>query len=170
MNEPPFQGDLNLRPATSADRFRIRGWLADSAVQTWLGNVASAEAEITLAMSSTSALCRIVECAGCNVGYGHAVEGALWAGEPEAVAPGTWSVTLFVASQEHRGQGIGTAALTQLTQEVFATTMALACCGVVPIRSEAAVRAYESAGFRWSRIWHDPLVGPAWLMLRERPG
>ena len=32
-----------------------------------------------------------------------------------------------------------------------------------------AVRLYERAGFRWLRIWQDPLIGPAWLLLKERP-
>ena len=31
------------------------------------------------------------------------------------------------------------------------------------------MRAYEQAGFRWQRIWSDRLLGPSWLMLKERP-
>ena len=31
-----------------------------------------------------------------------------------------------------------------------------------------ALRAYEQAGFRWIRVWDDPVFGPSWLMLLER--
>ncbi len=161
---------LILRPATSADRFRIRRWLSDPAVRDWWGNAASAEAGITLAMESTAALPRIIESDGTPIGYAHAVDIGLWAEErPAELPPGTWDVDLFIASAEHRGQGLGHAALALITAEVFATTLAVACSAVVSIRNEAAVRAYERAGFRWQRIWPDPLHGPCWLMLKERP-
>ncbi len=164
------RSDIRLRPATPEDRFRIRRWLADPEVQTWWGNAASAEAEITLAMSSDASLCRIIACAGEPIGYAHAVEIGVWGEEqPEDVAPGTWDVDLFIASPEHRGQGAGRRALALLVDEVFATRLAVACCAVVSIKNEAAVRAYEKAGFRWLRIWPDPVIGPAWLMLKERP-
>jgi RimJ/RimL family protein N-acetyltransferase len=160
----------NLRPATPEDRFRIRRWLAEPDIQAWWGNAASAEAEINLAMASATALCRIVESAGAPIGYAHAVEIGLWgAPQPEEIPTGTWDIDLFIASAEHRGRGLGAAALALLTEEVFATTLAVACCAFVSIRNEAAVRAYEGTGFRWRRIWSDPLLGPAWLMLKERP-
>jgi RimJ/RimL family protein N-acetyltransferase len=165
-----ISSEFGLRPATPEDRFRIRRWLADADVQAWWGNAASADAEINLAMSSDAALCRMVEHGAVPIGYGQAVEAGLWARpRAEDVAPGTWHIDLFIASQEHRGRGLGAAALALLTEEVFATTLAVACCGIVSIRNEAAVRAYERAHFRWRRIWNDPLLGPAWLMLRERP-
>ena len=161
---------IRLRPAAPEDRFRIRRWLAEPDIQAWWGNAASAEAEINLAMASETALCRIVELAGAPIGYAHAVDAALWGGpRPEEVAPGTWDVDLFIASAEHRGRGLGAVALDLLAEEVFATTLAIACCGLVSIRNETAVRAYERAGFRWRRVWNDPLSGPSWLMLKERP-
>jgi aminoglycoside 6'-N-acetyltransferase len=161
---------VTLRPATPEDRFRIRRWLADPAVQAWWGNAASAEAEVTLAMDSATALCRIIEVDGSPIGYAQAVEIGVWGSErPEDVPAGTWDVDLFIASEAHRGQGLAEIALAQLTEEAFATTMAVACCAVVAVRNEAAVRAYERAGFRWVRIWIDPLFGPSWLMLKERP-
>jgi hypothetical protein len=60
-------------------------------------------------------------------------------------------------------------ALSLLAEEVFATTLALACYGLVPVTNEAAARAYEGARFRWRQIWSDPVLGPSWVMLRERP-
>jgi aminoglycoside 6'-N-acetyltransferase len=161
---------VTLRPATPEDRFRIRRWLAEPGIQAWWGNAASAEAEINLTMSSEAALCRIIVCGGAPIGYAHAVEIGLWGeARPEDVAAGTWDMDLFIASNEHRGRGLGAAALSLLTEEVFATTLAVACCSVVSIRNEAAVRACERADFRWRRICHDPLLGPSWLMLKERP-
>jgi RimJ/RimL family protein N-acetyltransferase len=166
----PSGRDLSLRPATPEDRFRIRRWLGDPEVQAWWGNAASAEAAISLAMGSASGICRIVQSDGTPIGYAHAVDIALWEEErPAELPPGCWDIDLFIASPVHRGRGLGHAALALLTQEVFATTLAMACSAVVSIRNEAAVRAYERAGFRWLRIWTDPLSGPSWLLLKERP-
>jgi RimJ/RimL family protein N-acetyltransferase len=98
------------------------------------------------------------------------VEVGLWGGQqPDDLPPATWDVDLFIASAEHRRRGAGRAALALLVEEVFATRLAVACCGVVSIRNEAAARTYERAGFRWTRIWQDPIDGPCWVMLKERP-
>lgn len=159
-----------LRPATPEDRFRIRRWLGEPAIQAWWGNAASAEAEINLAMASETALCRVIECGGESVGYAQAVEVGLWGGSrPAELAPGTWSIGLYVVPEPQNKRDIGAIALDLLVAEVFATTLAVACSGIVAVRNEAVARAYERAGFRWLRIWRDPLLGPSWLMLRERP-
>jgi RimJ/RimL family protein N-acetyltransferase len=161
---------VTLRPATPEDRFRIRRWLAEPEVGAEWGNAGSAEAEINLAMGSEAAICRIVECEGAAIGYAHALEiGLLGDERPADLAAGTWHVNVLIASQPHRGRGLEGAALTLLTEEVFATTLAVGCAGAVSIRNEAGVRAYEQAGFRWQRIAHDRLLGPSWLMLKERP-
>ena len=161
---------VSLRPALAEDRFRIRRWLADPEVEAWWGNAASAEAEINLGMSSEAALCRIVESEGVPIGYAHALEIGLWAEErPAELASGTWHIGYFLASGQHRGGSLASAVLALLAEEVFATTLAVACSGVVSIRNEAAARAYERAGFRWLRIWSDRLLGPSWLMLKDRP-
>jgi RimJ/RimL family protein N-acetyltransferase len=170
MRETESDVTITLRPATPEDRFRIRRWLAEPEVQAAWGNAGSAEAEINLAMGSEAALCRIVECEGVAVGYAHALEIGLFGDErPVDLVPGTWHVNLLIAAPEHRGAEMESAALAVLTDEVFAATLAVACAGVVSIRNEAAVRTYERVGFRWRRIWDDRLLGPAWLMLKERP-
>jgi aminoglycoside 6'-N-acetyltransferase len=114
-------------------------------------------------------MCRIIEADGVPVGYCHAVDATLW-GEslPDDLEPGTWDLDLFVADERHRGKGVGQAALLQLKEEVFATTLAVAVCVFPSVRNERAVRAYEKAGFRWRRIWNDPLVGASWFMIAER--
>ena len=168
--EVEIQPTISLRPATPEDCFRIRRWLAEPDIRAGWGNAGSAEAEINLAMGSEAALCRIIECEGLGIGYAHALEIGLFGDDrPIDLAPGTWHVNLLIASPPHRGREVESAALALLADEVFATTLAVACAGVVPIRNEAAVRAYERAGFRWRRIWDDRLLGPAWLMLKERP-
>jgi aminoglycoside 6'-N-acetyltransferase len=170
MADGDSEPDIRLRPAVPEDRFRIRRWLAEPGIAAWWGNAASAEAEIGLAMASDTAVCRIVMCGDEPIGYGHAVDVGLWGGErPPGIEPGTWDVDLFIASEQHRGRGLGAIALAELAEEVFATTLAVACCGLVSVRNEAAVRAYERAGFAWRRVWHDPLSGPCWLMLKDRP-
>lgn len=170
MPSPDVPPALRLRPATAADRFAIRRWLTQPGVHGWRGSAASAEAGITLAMESPTALPRIVECGGAGIGYAHAVERGVWAEAlPDGLPAGTWDIDLFLASDADRGQELAQAVLVLLCDEVFATTLAVACSGVVSIRNEAAVRAYERAGFRWLRIWQDPLFGPSWLMLKERP-
>ena len=169
MSDNDSTSALTLRPATPEDRFRIRRWLADPEVASWWGNAASVEAEITLAMASEASLCRIVESDGAPIGYTQAVEIGLWGEQPPpGLAPATWDIDLFIASAEHRASASRTA-LALLVDEVFATRLAVACCTVVPATSETVARAYEAAGFRWTRIWPDPLSGPCWLMLRERP-
>jgi ribosomal protein S18 acetylase RimI-like enzyme len=160
---------LRLRPATAQDRMRIRRWLVEPQARAWWGDAASAEAEISLAMGSQAALCRIVEEGAAPIGYGQAVDCGLWWGPlPQALPAGTWEIDLLIVSEQRRRQSLA-AALALLVEEVFATTLAIACCGLVPISDEAAARAYERAQFRWREIWNDPLLGPTWVMLRERP-
>jgi RimJ/RimL family protein N-acetyltransferase len=167
---PPGQHEVTLRAATPEDRFRIRRWLAEPEVEAAWGNAGSAEAEINLAMSSEAALCRIIECEGAAIGYAHAMDiGLLGDERPGELAAGTWHVNLLIASQQHRGRGLESMVLAGLAEEVFATALAVACSGVASIRNEVAVRAYERAGFRWRWISHDRLLGPSWLMLKERP-
>lgn len=163
-------GAVALRPAGRADWDLIRGWLARPDVEAWWGPRAATEAEVNIALNSEHALCRIIEAGDRSVGYAHAVDATMWGEElPQDLDPGTWDLDLFIASEEHRGKGVGQAALGLLKDEVFATTMALAVCVFPSIKNERAVRAYEKAGFRWKRIWNDPYMGPSWFMVAERP-
>lgn len=161
---------ITLRPAAPGDRFMIRRWLADPEVEAWWGSRASAEAEIALAMESPSALCRIIGIAGQPIGYAHAVDAGLWGDTlPAQLPPGCWDLDVLVGTAEHRGRGAGRRAIELLADEVFATTLAVACCLFTSVRNEAAVRAYERAGFSWVGVWDDPEFGPCWVMLKERP-
>ena len=162
-------GAVSLRPVTGSDRARVGQWLAQPDVQRWWGSAGAATAEVQLALGSPSAICRIIEVDGVAVGYAHAVDAGLWGADlPPEVTPGTWDVDLFIADRAQRGQGNGQAALAALVVEVFQTTFAIAVCVFVSIRNEAAVRAYEKAGFGWVRVWPDPVLGPVWMLARER--
>src|SRR6185295_19476165 len=129
---------LQLRPATPQDRFMIRRWLSNPAVQDWWGTAAGAEAQITLAMDSAAALPRIIQ-VGCTcIGYAHAVEAGQWAERlREGVPAGAWEVDYFLAPSKGDRAHDGSAVLTLLTAEVFTTTLAVACCSVISIRNEA---------------------------------
>lgn len=160
---------IALRPATPQDRFRLRRWLADPALPCWWGPQSCVEAEITLAFASESALARIIERGGEAVGYAQAADAMLWGGGlPPDFAAGQWDVDAFVAAPDVRDEAISRA-ISLLCAEVFATTMALGCCSFVSIRNEASARAFERAGFRWHRIWHDRYLGPSWVMELQRP-
>jgi len=164
-------GAVRLRPATRADWDLIRGWLARPDIQEWWGPISATEAEVNMALGSQHALSRIVMAAGQPVGYAHAVDATLWGDDlPQELEPGTWDLDIFIASEEHRGKGVGQAALALLKDEVFASTLAVAVCVFPSVRNERAVRAYEKAGFHWKRIWNDPHQGPSWFMVAERPG
>lgn len=162
-------GHITLRPATRTDFDLIRVWLRRADIQEWWGPATATEAEVNLALASGHAICRIIEADGQPVGYAHAVDASLW-GEslPDDLEPGTWDLDLFIASEEHRGRGVGHVALAMLREEVFATTLAVAVCVFPSIKNERAVRAYEKAGFRWQRVWNDPLTGPSWFMVARR--
>lgn len=158
-----------LRPLTQCDRDLVRQWLRRPEIEAWWGPATATEAEVAIALHSSSAICRMIECDGEPVGYCHAIDAQAW-GEalPEELEPGTWDLDLFIASGSHRGRGVGIRALGLLREEVFATTLAVAVCVFASVRNEAAVRAYERAGFRWQRIWPDKLLGPSWFMVARR--
>lgn len=161
---------VRLRPARDDDWPLIRRWLARPEIVRWWGPKATTEAEVMMAMATPQAICRIIEVDGAPAGYAHALDAGL-SGDalPPEVPLGAWQIDLFVAAPEHRGRGIGGRALQEITTEVFGTTLALAACVEVPVSSERTVRAYEAAGFRWRAIVKDPLLGPQWVMLAERP-
>jgi hypothetical protein len=151
---------------TNGDRFLIRRWLADAETKSLWGDKASAEAEITLAMESASALCCIIENEGQAIGYGHALASSAC---HEALPAGCWEAHLFIASARHRDSGYEGFALERIAEELFSTTLAVACSILVPISNEPAVRGCERAGFHWISVQDDPALGACWLMLKERP-
>jgi RimJ/RimL family protein N-acetyltransferase len=160
---------VHLRQATRDDGALIRTWLADPDIQEWWGPMSATQAEVNIALSSDHAICRIIEADGQPVGYCHAIDATMWGDNlPDELEPGTWDLDIFVASERHRGKGIGQIALAALKDEVFSTTLAVAVCVFPSIKNERAVRAYEKAGFKWQRIWNDPHAGPSWFMVAER--
>jgi aminoglycoside 6'-N-acetyltransferase len=166
----PPEAAVRLMPATIGDFERIRRWLAREDIQRWWGPQAATEAAVLTALGDRSAICRLVHWNGGPVGYAQAIDAAAWGSDlPDELAPGTWDLDIFIAEEACRGRGIGAAALRLLGAEVFATTLAPAVCIFAAVDNERAVRAYERAGFKWRRIWHDPPHRPEWFMVLERP-
>ncbi|MCK5090084.1 MAG: GNAT family N-acetyltransferase [Hyphomicrobiaceae bacterium] len=164
------KAEVSLRPASRSDWNLIRGWLVREDIQEWWGPASATQTEVNMAMRTKHSLCRIIEAGGAPVGYAHAVDATIWGDDlPQDLAPGTWDLDLFIASEDHRGKGVGQIALSLLKDEVFATTLAVAVCVFPSIRNERAVRAYEKAGFQWQRIWNDRHMGPSWFMIAKRP-
>ncbi len=162
--------EITIRPAGRGDADRIRSWLRQPEIEAWWGPASATTAEVQIAMQSPSALCRIIEAGGEPIGYCHAIDARLWGDDlPDELEPGTWDLDIFIASPAHRGQGAGLGALKLLMAEVFSTTLSTAVCIFASIRNEAAVRAYEKAGFAWRRIWTDSASGPSWFMVARRP-
>lgn len=166
----PASDALHLRPATDDDWGMVRRWLRLPAVEKWWGPPSSTEAEVIHALGQAHSIARIIEWRGAPVGYAHAVDAMTWGDElPEDLPPGTWDMDIFIAEPQARGCGLGPRALAMLRDEVFSTTLATAVCVFASVENEPAVRAYEKAGFQWSRIWQDPAIGPTWLLISERP-
>ena len=166
--QPPGQPALTPLPRDADDL--LRRWLAVPAVVAWWGNRAVAEARLRLAAESRAAIRCLVLLDGEPIGYAQALDSAGAGGPVNArLDPGIWECDLFVGSERHRGQGLGTAALDLLVTEVFATTLATGCAIFVPVASERVARACEGIGFRWTGVTRDPATGMVWVMVRNRP-
>lgn len=160
---------LHLRPVTPGDWPLLMNWLRDPDVQRWWGRPSAVEAEIRLVLETPSAVGRIIEVNEKPVGYTHAIDATHWGEQlPDVLPEWTWDVDIVIAEHGFRGRNVGEAALDQLASEVFGSTFAMALSVFVSVRNEAAVRAYERAGFKWVTVWEDPVAGPQWLMIRER--
>lgn len=178
MSALPGAGEVRvrLRPAVDADWPMIRRWLAEPDIVRWWGPKATTEAEVLLAMATRQAISRTIEATDASgqdrwasVGYGHALDAMLLGDPLPADLPvGAWELDLFVASPAYRGRGVGIRALEQLRDELFETTLACAVYVRVGVGNETAVRAYEKAGFLWRAVVRDPVMGPEWVMVKER--
>lgn len=162
--------DVALRPVAAGDWPLIRAWIARPDIQRWWGSATAAEAEMRLVAESGQALACLVLAGGTPVGYAHVIDAGHWGTAlPEGMPPGTWDADIFIAEPAFRGRGVGEVALNMLAEEVFSTTLAVALSVFVSVANEPAIRAYERAGFQWTRVWEDPIFGPSWMMLRHRP-
>ncbi len=169
--ERGVEASVALRPLTDGDHFLVRRWLREPEIFHWWGSVSAAEAEVNLALAGASTLCRMVCRDGVAIGYAHAGDAALWHSRLPAELPsGAWDMHVFIGDRAARGSGAGPAAIRLLLAEVWTTTLALACSVLVPIDSEAAVRVYEKAGFRWRGIVRDGTGRSLWLLVHEREG
>lgn len=162
--------DVTLAQLGAGDRRLLRGWLLRPDLRGWWGSMGRAEAAVSLALDTPSAICRMISSGGQPIGYAQAIDAGISTPDARAGDPsGVWECMLFIASDAHRGRGFGRRALESLTDEVFGTTLAPGCVLRLAVRSEPAVRAVEAAGFTWSRVENDPDLGPVWVMRLARP-
>jgi RimJ/RimL family protein N-acetyltransferase len=168
LRAPP--PDPALRPPEPADRENVRRWLRHPLVVQYWGPPAASEARLTLALESPSALCRIVTVDAEPVGWVHAVDAALTGGsEIEGVPVGAYEIDWFIAVPAFVGLGLGLPVVVALVEEVFATTLAPACCAYPRVSQEQGVRLFERAGFRWLGISRGAGPAAVWVMVRDRP-
>jgi RimJ/RimL family protein N-acetyltransferase len=134
-------------------------------VVQWWGSKAAAEASMTMAAQSETALVRMIDIDGEPIGYAHVLDAA------DASLPvGTWQADVFIGSERHRGLGYGAQALGILRDELFATTLTDAVAVRVGLANERQVRAIERVGFQWRDVVQDPLLGRCWVLVAERRG
>ena len=162
---------IALRPTTPGDRFMVRRWLTDPEIETLVGQPGErgsgdcarhGESVRTLPHHRGRGSARRLRARrGCG-SVGRMLP-------PDVIPPGCWDLDIFIGAASHRGRGIAQRTYRLLTREVFTTTLAVACCIITSVKNEAAVRAYEQAGFRWGSVWSDPTHGPCWVLLKERP-
>jgi aminoglycoside 6'-N-acetyltransferase Ib len=90
------------------------------------------------------------------------------------VGGGVAGVDLFIAHEALTGRGIGTEMLRRFVDEiVFADPAMTACVADPDVRNIASIRAFEKAGFRVVREFHDPTDDEThtlvWLDRVDRP-
>lgn len=166
---------ISLIPCEARHNALVRGWLARPECVGWWGTTGAAFARSRIAAESATAVLRIVTCHDAPIGYADALD--VGGGSPglgrdarpgDLLDPGIWDLAVFIGLEAHRGRGVGSKALVQLSDELFSTTLALGAAVRVPLRSERAARSVEAAGFHWQRIDRSVVEDPAWIFLRNR--
>jgi RimJ/RimL family protein N-acetyltransferase len=160
---------LTLRPAIPGDRFLLNRWLVDPEVIGWFGSRAAADATLSLARETPSALSRIIAVGTTAIGYAQALELDPGSQVATPLMVGTVELDAFVGDAAWRGRGYGARAFGLLRDEVFTTTLAPAVVVRVPITREEVVRRIEKVGFAWVSVENDSQRGPCWLLSAERP-
>lgn len=160
---------IDLRPADARDRFALRSWIADPAVGLWTMSRAGAEAAILLAFDLPVAMPRFVTSQGADIGYLHVLDQPRPpAGSHDGIPAGAMMVDVIVSPRATLGVDTAGAMIEAYAGEAFATTLVPTLTASVPLRLEAAVRAFERAGFRWCRIERTGMAEPSWLMRKDR--
>ena len=84
-----------------------------------------------------------------------------------AEGEGTAGVDLYIADTSNLGRGLGTEMLRRFVEEiVFARPETLAVTADPSKRNAASIRAFEKAGFRVVREFHDPEDDEAHVLVR----
>lgn len=88
-------------------------------------------------------------------------------GELVGEGDGVAGMDLFIADAELTGRGLGSELIRRFVDEiVFARPGTVSCIADPDARNVASVRAFEKAGFRVARDFHDPSDGQTHALVR----
>lgn len=160
---------IELRSADARDRFVLRAWIADPAAGLWTTTRAGAQAAILMAFDLPVAMPRFARSQGADIGYLHVLDQPRTTAAAQSGIPaGAMMLDVIVSPRAPLSPDTAAAMIGAYAAEVFAATLVPALTAAVPLRLEAAVRAFEHAGFRWCRIERVASAEPSWLMRRDR--
>ncbi len=78
-------------------------------------------------------------------------------------------IDIAIGEPDYLGLGVGPRALRQLVEELIEDSRVLMIMLATSVENEAAIRAYEKAGFVPRRWFDDPQCGECWLLVLEMP-
>jgi len=160
---------IELRPADARDRFALRAWIADPAAGLWTTTRAGAEAAILMAFDLPVAMPRFARSEGADIAYLHVLDQPRSAAASQGGIPaGAMMIDVIVSPRATLAPDTAATMIGAYADEVFSATLVPTLTAAVPLRREAAVRAFEQAGFHWSRIERTASAEPSWLMRRDR--
>ncbi len=83
--------------------------------------------------------------------------------------PGTFGIDLFIGEEEYLGKGYGTEILRKFTRLLFEKYQAQKIVIDPNADNIRAIKSYQKAGFKFSRVDHDPVSGETWILEMEKP-
>ena len=168
--------ELTFRPLTADDLPLLHDWLSRAHVAEWWGGAPASPAEVAADYADALAgagpdRCYLACEGGHPVGFVQAYQPAAahhegwWLDEHD---PGVRGVDQFLADADRLGQGLGTAMVQAFVGRLFADPAVTRVQADPDPANRRAIRCYEKAGFRTSRVIDTP-DGRALLMYCDRP-
>lgn len=166
-------GPPGLRPLAAADLPLLHGWLCTPHVRRWWGEPGAYASTVEHYRPSiegrdpTRLFAILVDGRPVGMVQVYRVDGdPVWA-EVAGEADGVGGIDLLLGEESLLGRGLGTAAIRNVVADVvFADAATTACVADPDVRNEASLRAFERAGFRRVREFHDPEDGELHALVR----
>ncbi len=83
------------------------------------------------------------------------------------IPEGAVDMDILIGERDRVGQGIGPEALRLMIQQLRHDRQTPLIGMTTSIENQAAIRAYEKAGFHKLTEYEDPVYGPCWVMVME---